>query len=127
MTDYHRIYRPDHSKADRLGLVAEHIILMEEMLGRPLNEGEVVHHKDFHKPNNACSNLQNMMREEHQQIPAMQARFLSEQGLMDQFFEWWKREKYSVKTEVQKLEIELVRKENKALRMKYKLKAQGKL
>ena len=36
----------------------EHRIVAEKMLGRPLQEGEVVHHKDGNKRNNAPENLE---------------------------------------------------------------------
>lgn len=35
----------------------EHVIVAEEMLGRPLKEGEVVHHLDFNRTNNSPDNL----------------------------------------------------------------------
>lgn len=43
----------------------EHRILVEKVLGRRLNQDEVVHHKDRNKKNNSLSNLQVMTRSEH--------------------------------------------------------------
>ncbi|KKN31726.1 hypothetical protein LCGC14_0821110 [marine sediment metagenome] len=38
--------------------VAEHRYVMEQMLGRKLRKGEMVHHKDGNKTNNAPQNLE---------------------------------------------------------------------
>lgn len=51
------IWMPDHPKANPWGLVYEHILKAEEMLGRPLKDGEVVHHKDENRANNSYDNL----------------------------------------------------------------------
>jgi len=117
---YRRIYMPDHHRSDIAGFVGHHILVMEEKLGRPLVKGELVHHKDFHKPNNLPNNLQDMTRKEHQNIPAMQARFLVEKGLMDEFFEWWITNKYAVKSIMQEAEVELVKAQNQRERMQLK-------
>lgn len=47
---------------------AEHRIVAEEMLGRELNETEVVHHIDGNKQNNSEDNLTVMTREEHAKL-----------------------------------------------------------
>lgn len=120
---YKKIYRPDHPRADVLGEVGEHIIVAEEqILQRPLKKGEIVHHKDWHKPNNALTNLAILpSRKHHQQIPLMQARFLIEQGLMDKFFIWWEKYKDHPKTSEQELEIRLLNAQVKTQRLKRKL------
>lgn len=41
-----------HPKADKDGYVLEHRVVMEYILGRPLTDGEVVHHRDFNRRNN---------------------------------------------------------------------------
>lgn len=114
-------YLPQHPRADMLGFVGEHLIVMERKLGHPIAKGDIVHHKDFHKPNNDESNLQLMTRTEHQNIPAMQARFLVEYNLMDEFFAWWEAHKDQVQTEQQQLENKLVAAENERLKMQVKI------
>ena len=122
--DYLRIHKPDHHRADGSGFVGEHIVLMEEILGRLLTKIEIVHHKDFHKPNNDRDNLKNMTRKQHQQIPAMQARFLVKKGLMNEFFDWWEIHKNNVKTLEQEIEIQLVKVRNQKIRMALKYERQ---
>ena len=46
----------------------EHRSIMEQILGRSLTPGEVVHHKDSNVFNNNPENLQIMMRKEHQNL-----------------------------------------------------------
>lgn len=48
----------DHPRRDRHNYVREHRLVMEEMIGRYLEPGEVVHHKDGNKQNNAPENLE---------------------------------------------------------------------
>jgi hypothetical protein len=73
-TGYIKVYRPEHPRADGHGFVCEHILVMEEHLGRPLYKGalgpnkkddEEVHHKDENKQNNALENLQLMTHASH--------------------------------------------------------------
>jgi hypothetical protein len=55
---YVLILRPDHHEANRHGYVREHRLVMEEFLGRRLDPGEVVHHKDNNPQNNHPDNLE---------------------------------------------------------------------
>lgn len=48
---------PGHPRANRAGYVREHRLVMEATLGRYLEPGEVVHHKDDDPGNNAPENL----------------------------------------------------------------------
>lgn len=43
----------------------EHRVVAEQMLGRPLKKGEIVHHKDGNKHNNDPSNLEVMTQSDH--------------------------------------------------------------
>ena len=51
------IWMPNHPRAKPWGLVYEHIVKAEEILGRSLKDGEVVHHKDENRANNSYDNL----------------------------------------------------------------------
>lgn len=50
-------YIPDHHLANKSGEVYQHMIAAEQMLGRRLRSGEVVHHKDENRLNNSVDNL----------------------------------------------------------------------
>jgi hypothetical protein len=121
---YKRIYRPDHPKADVTGLVAEHILIAESCLGRSLEKGEIVHHKDFNKLNNDVKNLLiGITRKQHQQLPEYQARFIIEKGLYKEFLEFWSEQSTLDFKNRQERELEkrLVAAENKFERCKGKL------
>lgn len=51
-------YPADQHKASGLKYVLEHRLIMERHLGRYLQPGEVVHHRDINPNNNDLSNLQ---------------------------------------------------------------------
>lgn len=58
-TGYVEVLMKDHPDAHRYtGYILEHRLVMERMIGRRLLRGEVVHHKDGNKLNNAPENLQ---------------------------------------------------------------------
>ena len=53
---YIRVYHPDHPRQYQ-GYVLEHILVAEEMLGRPILRGERVHHMNHIKTDNRPENL----------------------------------------------------------------------
>lgn len=54
---YVSYYIPEHHLAGKSGIVYEHMLMAEELLGRELNDGETVHHKDRDRYNNSLNNL----------------------------------------------------------------------
>ena len=50
----------------------QHIVFMEQMIGRPLAPGECVHHKDHDKSNNAPDNLVLLTLSEHSRLHAIE-------------------------------------------------------
>ncbi len=57
----------DHPRQHN-GYVFEHILVMEEYLGRYLEQGEVVHHCDHNRSNNDLNNLELMLDSEHKKL-----------------------------------------------------------
>jgi len=49
---------------------SEHVVIMEESIGRRLFSNECVHHKDGNRSNNDISNLELMTRSEHARLHA---------------------------------------------------------
>ncbi len=54
---YPVIYDPTHPRAKSNGYVREHIVVAEQMLGRSLKDGEVIHHINENKTDNRPENL----------------------------------------------------------------------
>lgn len=54
---YKLVKRPGHSRANAGGYVREHLLVMEEKIGRPVLKTESVHHIDGNKTNNHPDNL----------------------------------------------------------------------
>lgn len=55
---YRLVLNPKHPNANKKGYVREHVLKMSEHIGRPLLEGETVHHKDGNRCNNDIKNLE---------------------------------------------------------------------
>lgn len=55
----------DHHLADVRGYAYEHRLVAEQVIGRRLARGEVVHHRDHDTTNNAPDNLQVLTRRQH--------------------------------------------------------------
>lgn len=65
---YRYVYRPNHPKANKRGYVLEHRLVMEEKLGRYLEDYEIVHPKDGNRLNNHPDNLELTNRSDHMGI-----------------------------------------------------------
>ena len=59
-TGYVRVLAPERTDADTRGYVFEHRLVAEQTIGRPLRQGEVVHHINQIKHDNRPENLQVM-------------------------------------------------------------------
>lgn len=65
---YVLIRKPEHPLADTRGYVYEHRLVAERMIGRALQPGEQIHHKDGNKQNNHPDNLQVMPSIHHHRV-----------------------------------------------------------
>jgi hypothetical protein len=63
---YIMIYNPTHHRARKNGYVCEHILVMEEVVDRPVLRSEIVHHKNHVKDDNRPTNLMLTTPEWHQ-------------------------------------------------------------
>ena len=72
LNGYRLIYQPDHPRAIHGrtwgGYVYEHILVVEESLGRPMLRSEVCHHLDGNRSNNLISNLLVLERGQHAKL-----------------------------------------------------------
>jgi hypothetical protein len=63
--DYTYAVVPEHPKCTKNGYVLEHRIVMENYLGRILDDDEVVHHLNGNKKENEIENLELALKREH--------------------------------------------------------------
>lgn len=65
---YVRLLKPEHPRANNKGYVKRAIVIYENMTGRRIKRGEVVHHKDGNRQNDSFDNLQLMTVDEHKKV-----------------------------------------------------------
>lgn len=72
LNGYRVLYLPEHPRAMKSdnwnGWIYEHIYLGEKIIGRPLNEKEVVHHLDGNRSNNRIENLLVLESSQHTKL-----------------------------------------------------------
>ena len=66
-------FAPDHPRAGRNDYVFEHILVMEETIGRHLEADETVHHRNGVKDDNRPANLELWVRPHPSGIRAIDA------------------------------------------------------
>lgn len=81
---YIYVYKPNHPHSSQEGYVMEHVLVMEKTIGRYLNKGEVVHHKNHVRDDNRIENLQLMTFKEHARFH-MNERWAKKRGVKDEF------------------------------------------
>lgn len=52
------IYKPDHEQCDQRGYIGEHRLIMGQIMGRQLDKGEIVLHKNGDNADNTPENLE---------------------------------------------------------------------
>lgn len=62
---YIAVYYPDHPRSSKDGHIMEHILVMENVIGRHLLPNECVHHRNRKRDDNRYENLWLMTKSEH--------------------------------------------------------------
>lgn len=78
---YIGLYYPSYPRSGKDGYVMEHIFVMEQSIGRPLKDDEVVHHINHIRDDNRLENLQLMTFKEHMSLH-MKERWAKKKGEM---------------------------------------------
>jgi hypothetical protein len=65
---YVLIRMPDHPRANHQGYVPEHVIILEQKIGRSLRDDEFPHHINGIKTDNRPENLTVVTRSEHMRL-----------------------------------------------------------
>lgn len=65
---YRVVFDPDSAQSNIKGERLEHRKIMEEYIGRPLTQDEVIHHINKNRLDNRIENLRIMTRSEHQRL-----------------------------------------------------------
>jgi hypothetical protein len=55
---YIHLHRANHPNAKKDGYVSEHVYVMSQIIGRPIEKGETIHHKNGIKTDNSPENLE---------------------------------------------------------------------
>lgn len=77
---YISLYYPDYPSSSKDGYVMEHVYIMEQNIGRVLNDNEVVHHKNHIRNDNRIENLQLLTFKEHASLH-MRERWEKKKGV----------------------------------------------
>lgn len=81
---YVRVYCPMHREANTWGYVYEHRLVAEQMIGRDLVPGEIVHHKNRKRWDNRPENLEVLTKEEHGLLHATEDRNMNRSNLISE-------------------------------------------
>lgn len=78
---YIALYFPEHPRSNSEGYIMEHVLVMECIIGRPLKDDEVVHHKNHKKDDNRKENLELMTFKEHARLHMKERHALKKGGM----------------------------------------------
>ena len=81
---YIKLYRPENPMADKRGEIYEHRFIMSQIIGRPLEKWEHIHHKDNNRANNSPENLELVTPQQNQSMKDMIARIIQLENILKQ-------------------------------------------